>query len=190
MQKRRTFTVMAILLAVLVLGVGYAVVTNVTLDLNGTANINANFDFTVEYDTAHSVVVNPTGVTTLTDGTTTHPFVQGAYSSKSLATMTVWLDKDHTTAYAIYKVDNKSTGLGAKLTTTVTNFTGTGATYLSEPTAEYFTDAACTDALGSDTLPHGQSAYLKVTVELAKAPINDVTGATFAVETTAEPIEE
>ena len=45
MQKRRTFTVMAILIAVLILGIGYAALTATTLNLNGTANVKANPDF-------------------------------------------------------------------------------------------------------------------------------------------------
>ena len=120
MQRRRTFTVMAILIAVLVLGIGYAVVSNVTLNLNGSANVNANFDFTVVYDTAYTPVVSPTGNTTMSDNTTTHPYVT-ASATTSTATMTVWLDKDHTSAYAIFKIDNTSSLMGATLTSQVTN---------------------------------------------------------------------
>ena len=190
MQRRRTFTVMAILLAVLVLGVGYAVVSNVTLDLNGTGNINANFDFTVEYDTTHTVGKSTTATTTTnTTPSETHNVVEGAYTNATTATMTVWLDKDNTSAYAIYKVDNKSTELGAKLSTNVTQISGDSSSYFTEVTAEYFADAACTDPLGNDTVPHEQSVYLKVSVGLAKAPLTDVTGATFSVVTTAEPQE-
>ena len=35
----------------------------------------------------------------------------------------------------------------------------------------------------------GNSAYLKVVVELAKTPLDDIAGATFTVVTTATPEE-
>lgn len=188
MQKRRTFTVMAILLAVLVLGIGYAAVSSVTLDLNGTANIKANADFTVEYDTNHTVGKSSTD--TITVGSDTHAVVEGAYTSTSVATMTVWLDNTHREVSAIYKIDNKSSELSASLAATITSITGTNETYFDPIEATYYSDAACTQALGTgDVVEHGQSAYLKVTVRLAKSPLDDITGATFKVVTTASPEE-
>ena len=188
MKKKRTFTVMAILIAVLVLGIGYATVSNVTLYLNGTANINSNFDFDVEYDTTHTVVLSSSDTTT-DSSSQSHPVVAGAYTDTTHATMTVWLDKDHQEVYAIYKVDNNSDEIDAVLTTSITSVSGANAVYFTEPTGVYYTDAACTDALGSEVLPHGQTAYLKVTIGLASTPLNDITGATFAVTTTAAPQE-
>ena len=45
MKKRKTFIAMALVIAVLVLGVGYAAISNITLNVNGTANVTANADF-------------------------------------------------------------------------------------------------------------------------------------------------
>ena len=143
MQKKRTFTVMAILIAVLVLGVGYAVISNVNLNLTGSANIIANSDFTVVYDNAnHTPAISPTG--TVTDGTNTHDIVDASYSSSSLALMTVWLDGTHDTAYAIYKIDNNSSGLSATLTANVTNVGSTQAAYFDDIDATYYKDELCT----------------------------------------------
>lgn len=193
MQKRRTFTVMAILIAVLILGVGYAAITNRTLNLNGTANVKANADFTVEYDTNHTVVTSNTGTgTTFDDEGTTRTVVTGAYTSTSVATMTVWFDNTHREATAIYKIDNKSSELGASLAATITNVdeSGLNEDYFDPVEAEYYSDAACTTALtSSDIVDAGHSAYLKVTVRLAKTPLDDITGATFTVVTTATPQE-
>ena len=192
MQRRRTFTVMAILLAVLILGVGYATVTNVTLNLNGNANVNANFDFTVVYDTNHTPVVSPTGnTTTTTTPAQTHPYVTAAYTDASNATMTVWFDKNQTEAYAIYKVDNKSSQLGAELSTVVTpvQVGGVDSSYFDTVVAGYYTDATCTNALGNNTVEHGNSVYLKVEVRLVKAPVQDITSGTFTVTTTATPVD-
>ncbi len=191
MKRKRTFTVMAILLAVLVLGIGYAAVSSVTLNLSGTANISSNFDFDVKYDSSTAISYSTTDTTTDSQQPAeTHPVVTGQYSGDHDATMTVWLDKDHTEAYAVYKVKNTSDKINAVLSTSVSPVGETGKSeYFTEPTAEYFTDSACTDALGSAELPHGQSAYLKVTIGLAKLPLNDVTGGTFSITTTAEPVE-
>lgn len=187
MQRRRTFTVMAILLAVLILGVGYATVANVTLNLTGTGNIKANADFSVEYDTTHTVVKNTND--TITDGANTHPVVAGAYTDTANATMTVWFDNDHREAYAIYKVDNKSSELSARLRANVTQVGSQYDAYFTDVTATYYTDANCATALGTDELTAGASAYLKVEISLEKSPLDDITGATFSVTTTAEPVE-
>ncbi len=193
MQKRRTFTVMAILIAVLILGIGYAAVTATNLTLNGTANVKANADFTVVYDTAHTVVTSNTGTgTTFDDNGTTRTVVTGAYTSTSVATMTVWLDNTHREATAIYKIDNNSSELGASLAATITNVDdgGTYEEYFDPVEATYYSDASCTTALSSsDIVNHGSSAYLKVTVRLAKTPLDDIAGATFTVVTTATPEE-
>ena len=187
MKKRRTFTIMAILIAVLVLGVGYAAISNITLNLNGTANIKANADFSVVYDTTHTVGKS-TNDTVLWAENNNQPVVAGAYTNTTTATMTVYLDSSHSSAYAIYKVDNNSSELGATLSASVTQISGNNAQYFDNITAAYYSDANCTTAL-SGALAHGQTAYLKVTVSLAKSPINDVSGATFSVTTTATPQE-
>ena len=188
MRKRKTFIVMIILLAILVLGVGYAAVSNITLNLNGTANIKANADFSVVYDTSHTVGKS-TNDTVAWAENNNQPVVAGAYTNTSTATMTVYLDSTHSSAYAIYKVDNNSSELGATLSTSITQISGGNAQYFNDVTAAYYTDANCTTALGNSTLAHGQSAYLKVTVSLKKSPVSDITGATFSVTTTATPQE-
>jgi len=195
MQKRRTFTVMAILIAVLILGVGYAAITTDPLNLNGTVNVKANADFTVVYDTNHQVAVSNTGtgstfVDTDVTPNVTRTVVSGAYSSTTLATMTVWLDYTHREATAIYKIDNKSSELKASLTANITNIAeGEVEEGFFDPVeAAFYSDASCSTPLTSgDTIGPGQSAYLKVTVRLAKTPLDDITGATFNIVTTATP---
>ena len=188
MKKRKTFLGMAIFIAILVLGVGYAAVSNITLNLTGTGNIKANADFSVVYDTSHTVgkSTNDTVEWATSDN---RAVVAGAYTSTTAATMTVYLDATHTSAYAIYKVDNDSAELSATLAANVTQISGTNAEYFNNITAVYYTDANCTTELGNNKLAHGNSAYLKVTVSLAKTPVNDISGATFSVTTTATPQE-
>ncbi len=57
MKKKNTFTAMVILIAVLLLGIGYAAISNITLIVNGNANIVADSDFDVEFDTRNSTHV-------------------------------------------------------------------------------------------------------------------------------------
>ena len=91
MKKKRTFTVMAIIIAVLVLGIGYAAIADIPLNITGSANIVADSDFSVEFDTTHTVLVDPSsGTVTLNNAS--HPIVSGTYSVKDDATMTVYLD--------------------------------------------------------------------------------------------------
>jgi hypothetical protein len=184
---------MIILIAVLILGVGYAAVSSTNLTLNGTANVKANADFTVVYDTTHTVAVSNTGTgSTFDDNGVTRTVVTGAYTSTSVATMTVWLDNTHRSASAVYKIDNNSSELGASLTATITNVdeSGQNESYFEPVEAIYYSDANCTTALSDgDVVDAGDSVYLKVTVELARTPLDDITGATFTVVTTATPEE-
>ena len=108
MKRRRTFTVMFILIAVLVLGVGYAAIANVTLSINGTANVVADADFSVVFDTTHTVGLTAASGQVNMGGTNYAP-VAGSYTSTTAATMTVYLDKNHTEVSACYKIDNNST---------------------------------------------------------------------------------
>ena len=186
MKKRKTFTVMIIFIAVLILGIGYAAISNITLQLNGTANIVADSDFSVEYDTSHTVgLTASSGQVTM--GSNTYAPVAGAYSSTTLATMTVYLDKNHTSVSACYKIDNKSTTLAAQLSATITQIASPNSAYFGTITHGFYSDSACSTAL-SGNLAAGSSAYLKVTVPKGSTePAEDVTGASFSVEITATP---
>ena len=188
MRKKKTFIGMVILIAILVLGVGYAAVSNITLNLTGSANIKANADFSVVYDTTHTVVTS-TNDTVEWATSDNRAVVAGSYTDTTNATMTVYLDSTHKTAYAIYKVDNNSTELAATLAANVTQIGSPNNAYFDTITAVYYTDANCTQALGNNALAHGQSAYLKVTVGYSHSPITDVTSASFSVTTTATPQE-
>lgn len=174
MKKRKTFLGMILVIAILVLGVGYAAISDITLNINGTANVTANADFTVEFDNDHTVVVE-TGAT-------------GGYTNTTTATMTVALDSKTTTSTsAIYKIDNNSQELNATLSAEVTNDDTDLNSYV---TIEKMLceDAACTTPLTASIAPDA-SAYLKVTASLTKAPAQDVVNKSFAVTITATPAD-
>lgn len=185
MKKRNTFIAMAILLAVLILGIGYAAVSNVTLNINGEANVKANADFTVVFDQEHTVVKSTTDTIAWTT-TDMKPVVAGAYTDDLNATMTVYLDKDHRTASATYKIDNKSEELGSTLTAAVTPVDGEYADYF-EITKEFTDKDSAPFAEGTSVLAAKDSAFVKVTVTLKKLPVEDIAGKTFKVQITADP---
>jgi len=188
MKKKKTFTSMAIVIAILILGVGYAAVTEIPLNLNGSANVHANADFNVQYDTAHQVKVTPNANVTWEEKSNP-AVVTGSYEDTLNANMTVYLDSANRTASAIYKIDNKSGELKATIASEITNdFTEGNADYLSLEQALYANEA-CTELLNTTQLAPGQSAYLKVTVSLVKLPVDDIVDASFSVGLTATPVE-
>ena len=186
MKQKRTYIIMIILIAVLMLGVGYAAISNVTLNLNGTANIAADSNFSVEYDTTHTVgLTADSGNVTL--GGNSYAPVAGAYTDATHATMTVYLDKNHTSVSACYKIDNKSTALAATITPNVTQIASPNNAYFGTITTGLYSDSNCSTSF-SGNVAHGSSVYLKVTVPKGSTePSQDVTGASFSVTITAEP---
>lgn len=190
MKKRKTFTSMAIVIAILILGVGYAAIAEIPLTLNGSANVHANADFNVQYDTNHEVKVTPNANVTWEEKSNP-AVVTGSYEDTLNANMTVYLDSANRTASAIYKIDNKSGELKATIASEITNdFTEDNANYLSLEQALYTTEACTdTDLLNTTQLAPGQSAYLKVTVSLVKLPVDDIVDASFSVGLTATPVE-
>ena len=186
MKKRRTFIVMAILLAVLVLGVGYAAISNITLYLTGTANIVADADFNVIYDTSHTVgLAADSGNVTL--GGNSYAPVAGAYTDTTHATMTVYLDKNHTSVSACYKINNTSTSLAATITPTITQIASPNDAYFGTITTGLYSDSNCSTTL-SGNVAASSSAYIKVTVPKGSAePATDVTGASFSISFEASP---
>ena len=186
MKKKRTFTVMAILLAVLVLGVGYAAISNVILNITGTANVVADADFAVEFDTTHTPLLDPSSGTVTLGGNSYAP-VAAAYTDKDDATMTVYLDKNNTSVSACYKIDNKSTDLAAAVSASVTQVGSPNTAYFGTITTAFYSDSACTTSSGGTVAASG-SVYLKVTVPKGSTePAQDVTGASFSVSITATP---
>ncbi len=187
MKKRRTFTVMIILIAVLVLGVGYAAISNVVLNITGSANIVADADFSVVFDTGHDVLVTPASSTTISFGGSNHPVAAGAYTDTLNATMTVYLNKDNTSASACYKIDNNSSTLAASISPSVTPIGSPNTAYFGNITTALYSDSGCSTAF-SGNLAAGQSVYLKVTVPKGNTePAQDVADASFGVTITATP---
>lgn len=163
MKKKKSFVTLALIVAVLILGVGYAI-SNVDLTVNGDVKVSPNNNnFKVLFTAAN---ITGTG-NTATVGTGTE------------ATLHVeTLESVGDTVTATYTITNQSqAGINASL---------------SNPTVTYTEDAAkgyyeITAVLADTTaiVPNGTKT-LTVTVKLVKAPVEEITG-NFKVNFTATP---
>ena len=155
-----------VLLAIILVAVGYAAITNVTLNINGTAKSGANqSNFVVEF------IGTPT---TGGKGTTTATINA---SKKTEGTVEVTgLTAKGDTATATYTVKNQSQDLSADLTAEATS------------SNEKYFETICT--VEKTTLKAQEETTLTVTIKLLKTPIDetkeDLTS-NIGVSITAEP---
>ena len=166
MKKKKSFIGLALIVAVLVLGVGYAI-SAIDLKVDGDVSVSPDdSNFAVEFTDA---TVDGTGNTaTIGNG---HTATLDVKSLKSVGD----------TVTATYTITNKSkAGVAATLTEPAVAYTEGG-------TANGYYEATAT--LGTtDPLAAGTgTATLTVTVKLVKAPLEDVTGK-FNVTFKANPV--
>lgn len=161
MKSKKTLMTLGVIVAVLVLGVGYAAITDINLNINGTAAATPS-------DDNFSVIF--TG-TPSTSGDT----VSASITDDLTATMTVTgLTTTGDTATASYTIKNASEELSATVEQgTITN---DNETYF-EVTTDWTTTTLAAD--GSKTVT--------VTVKLIKTPIEDQS-ATFTIPFTATAV--
>ena len=158
MKKKKSFVALALVVAVLVLGVGYAL-TTIDLKVNGDITVSpddSNFD------------VNFTDASITTTGTLTGKTDIADKGNGKIATLSV---------KTLKTVGEK---VVAEYTITNNSKAGINAT-LSNPTATQTTDAAkdytvTTTLENNDAIAPNGTKKLTVTVELVKAPLEEVTG--------------
>lgn len=173
MKKKRTLTVLAAVLAVLMLGVGYAAVANDVLNITD-ASASATPDsanFVVEFDQT-STIQKSTGV-------------EAAYTDATNATFSVsGLTAKDQTASATYTIKNSSADLSANLAAAIGTMTnGTSGT---EDDKTYFN---VTYSFGSTTVEAGGDTTLTVTVTMLKTPVAEDVSVTFPVTITASAVQ-
>ena len=162
MKNPRTFLLLSVIVAVLLLGVAYAAIQNITLTINGTAQATpdqANFDVRFTDTTSWSGKSRPT--LTITGNTTATMQVTGLTAKGDTVT-------------AIFNVKNYSADLYANLSRSVTN-----------SNTEYF---KVTSALGKTTLAPNETTTFKITVELIKTPITGNVSTTITGKAIASPV--
>ena len=159
MKKKKSFVALALVVAVLVLGVGYAL-TTIELKVNGDITVSpddSNFD--VNFTDASITTAG-----TLTGKTDTADKGNGKTATLSVKTLKTVGEK----VVAEYTITNNSK---AGINATLSNPT---ATQTDDDAKDYYTVTA-TLADANPIAPNG-TKKLTVTVELVKAPLEEVTG--------------
>lgn len=168
MKKRKNMYILAIVALILVLGVGYAVVSSVTLTINGTAAAATN-DLKVVYD----------GVNTNSGVKVT---AQTADNNSKEATFTVEGMVLGTEEYATFEIKNKETDVNASIaipTVTVSN-----SDYFDAKV--YYDDSLWSSA---KTLNAQGTAVVKVVVSLKNTPVTEAQSSTnITVSFVASPV--
>lgn len=160
MKKKKSFVALALVVAVLVLGVGYAL-TTIDLKVNGDITVSpddSNFD--VNFTDAKITTAG-----TLTGKTDTADKGNGKTATLSVKTLKTVGEK----VIAEYTITNNSK---AGINATLSNPT---ATQTNDDAKDYYTVTA-TLADTNSIVPNG-TKKLTVTVELVKAPLDEVAGA-------------
>lgn len=170
MNKKRTILGGAILVAVLMLGIGYAAIDAITLNISGTATANENADnFVVKFDNA-------------TDKTTATAGVTAKVTADKTATMDVTgLTAKGDEATATFTIVNESEDLSAQLAVNAT------ATKITNDTDGYFSVSA---VVNNPTLLTAKgSTTATVTVTLNKTPVDGAKTGTINVQLDATPVQ-
>lgn len=164
--KKKTIIWVTLLLVVVVLGIGYAAISTIGLNINATGQATPNSEnFTVEFSGEPS---------TEGKGSITAEIDSG---NKLMATMDVTgLTAKGDTATATYTIENKSADLSANLT-------------VAEPTNDNTDYFKVTYELAEDTIAAGASTTIQVKVELIKTPIDENQSVTSTVAITATPVQ-
>lgn len=167
MKKKRAILIIALLIAVLFLGIGYAVISSVNLSITGTATASPSDDnFSVKF-------VSSKNASNATDTTSSYPATATTFSTSGLTSKG---DKAEIT----YTISNSSEDLSAEVAVPTVNVTGTNAAFFS----------ATTDwGSSAKTIAKGATQDVKVTITLEQTPIDSEKTATVTVTTTASPVQ-
>lgn len=179
MRRNKTYITMMLLVAVVMLGIGYAAIAAINLQVNGSASAEGNTEnFKVKFITEADVT--PTAAVNIPDATVTD-YVTNVTADNLTATFTVAnFDTAGQTATMTYTIRNESEGINAALAV------GTIKYNTTENSNDYFNVTAALD--NTVIAPEG-TAILTVTVALTKTPIDTVGPVTITIPVTATPQE-
>ena len=163
MRKTNKIIIAIILISVMLLGIGYAAIQNITLNITGTATADpSQANFTVKFS----------GEPTVSDASK----VEAAITDDVNATINVeGLTAAGESVTATYTVQNTSKDLSANLSVLTSN-----------SNEEYFLTES---KLAKPCLTAGQATTLTVTVKLIKTPITATEKSTIGIRLTAEPVQ-
>ena len=184
-NKKRTYIVVGLLIAIVALGIGYATVTNLLL-INGTATAVASdgADVTFDSTTAPTVSGGQTGTAAAIDSND---------ATNHTATCTVVLKNANESATCTYTIKNTSSDTALNATSiAATVYESDGSTAWTNGTSgsassEYFD---ITTAVTANQLAYGATTTVTVTVTLKAANLtgSDVTE-TFKVKVAADTVQ-
>ena len=168
MKNRRNMFALAIVALILVLGVGYAVVSSVTLTISGSGTA-ASEDLKVVYDGVNtSSGAKVTALTAIDDSTT---------ASFTVSDMVL-----NDPQYAEFEIKNKETDVNASVLVPSVVYTNTE--YFS--VVVYYGNSEWTSA---QTLNAQGTAKVKVVVTLIKTPVVEANSSTtISISYDAEPV--
>ena len=152
-NKRRTYTIVAILLAVVALGIGYAAVSTL-LTINGSATALQSDGVKLEF----------TGTPT-NSGTQTGNSASINGSDPTVATCTVVLKNMNESATCTYTVTNSTTDTSISAKDLSVSIFDSANVAWTASSSSYFT---INSAIGSSTLANGATTTVTVTVTLKK----------------------
>lgn len=166
-KSTKTIVGVVLLLAIVLVAVGYAAMTAVTLNINGTAQAEAKqSNFSVKFSGTPTKEGDGTITAAVTDDTHATIEVTGLSAKGQKASAT-------------YTIQNTSADLSAALSATVTN-SNEGYFKVTKEIAE------------PSTLVKGGTTTITVTVELLKTPVDEEEAAlksTIGVTITADPVQ-
>ena len=163
MNKKRTYTLVALLIAIVALGIGYAAVTSL-LDITGNATALESDGVQLEF----------TGTPT-NSGTQPGNGASIVSGNPQRAVCTVVLKTAGETATCTYTVTNNTTDTSlsaTNLAATVYEDSSYNTAWNNTSSSDYFT---ITSAVGAATLANGASTTATVTVTLKKENTTDAT---------------
>lgn len=164
---KKKLGIIGVLVAILALGIGYAAMSSITMNVGGSGKIIVDDDnFNVHFDQTSTITKEgPTGAT-----------LDAAYTDNLVATISVDnFKKKGDEATFVYTIINESADLLADLTIgTITN-----------GNSEYF---EITPTLGKAKLSaNGDTTTLTIVVKAIKTPIEEDITASITVPVTASP---
>ena len=170
---KKKYGVIAILIAIVFLGVGYAVISNVNLNVNGgQATVNADpANFVVKFDEESTFAYsgNPTGST-----------VELTRIDDKNATFTInGLTKKGDKVTITYPIVNDSEDLKASL----------AAPSITNDNTDYFTVTTTSPTAGTELAAQGGTANLVLEVEVIKTPVEDNETANITATVVASPVQ-
>lgn len=163
MRKTTKIIIITIIIATILLGIGYAAVQNITLNISGTAAADpSQSNFKVMFSGEPTVSDANLLLASITNDTNATINVTGLSAKGEVAT-------------AEYTVQNASSDLSADLSVSTTN-----------SNTEYFTLSSYID---KTSLIAGETTKLTIKVELTKTPLAGSVNSTIGIQLLATPVQ-